>query len=247
VEIDPRLEGIVHKAMQPDPERRYQSVEALRAELDRVRHTPAEIRHARPARVARPKRPLGRKAAVLVAAALLVGLGLGLRVRPLPPAAPPPPRSREDSLRRTTIYLPVSWGWKLEKPAWKNSLGMTFAALPGTSVLVCIHETRKADYAAYAAANSPVDTAWQNASADGDRPVVHVTGDDAQRFCAWLSRKEGVRYRLPTEQEWTTAVAPGMAQPGAEVFPWGQGWPPPNRTELGFRCVIQTPSGAERR
>jgi len=32
--------------------------------------------------------------------------------------------------------------------------------------------------------------------------VVCVSFEDAERFCRWLSEKEGRRYRLPTEAEW---------------------------------------------
>jgi formylglycine-generating enzyme required for sulfatase activity len=40
-------------------------------------------------------------------------------------------------------------------------------------------------------------------------PVVEVTWGDAVAFCRWLSRQEGVDYRLPTEAEWLWAAAPG--------------------------------------
>jgi formylglycine-generating enzyme required for sulfatase activity len=35
-----------------------------------------------------------------------------------------------------------------------------------------------------------------------DHPVVCVSHRDVEEFCEWLTRKEGRRYRLPTEAEW---------------------------------------------
>ncbi|HUY92566.1 MAG TPA: SUMF1/EgtB/PvdO family nonheme iron enzyme [Pirellulales bacterium] len=51
--------------------------------------------------------------------------------------------------------------------------------------------------------DSPLAT-WQTPGfpQTGEHPVVDVTWNDAQRFCQWLTNREGRRYRLPTEAEW---------------------------------------------
>lgn len=126
-----------------------------------------------------------------------------------------------------------------------NSLGMKFVPVPGTTILMCIHETRKADYAVYAAKNANVNESWKNPNYEGipvstgdDHPVCNVSWEDAAAFCDWLSKKEQRRYRLPTDHEWSMAVGIGGREdtrltPGSlnEKIPgeyiWGTQWPPP--------------------
>jgi formylglycine-generating enzyme required for sulfatase activity len=54
--------------------------------------------------------------------------------------------------------------------------------------------------------------------ADAQHPVVYVSSKEAEKFCQWLSAKEGRTYRLPTEAEWEFA-ARGME---GRTYPWGE-------------------------
>jgi formylglycine-generating enzyme required for sulfatase activity len=140
---------------------------------------------------------------------------------------------------------------KIPANAFVNTLGMPFVPVPGTEVSFSIWETRVKDYAVYAAANSGVDASWKKPSVleisisqETTHPVVKVSWEDANAFCAWLTKKElaagkitaNQRYRLPTDVEWSVAVGLGRetgSTPEAkdmgvkDVYPWGKEWPPP--------------------
>ncbi|MEM8934931.1 MAG: SUMF1/EgtB/PvdO family nonheme iron enzyme [Pseudomonadota bacterium] len=51
----------------------------------------------------------------------------------------------------------------------------------------------------------PADNGWGR----GDRPVVNISFEDAASYAAWLSKKTGSNYRLPTEAEWEYAARAG--------------------------------------
>lgn len=96
-----------------------------------------------------------------------------------------------------------------------NSLGMVFVPVPGSKLLVCAHETRGQDFAAYVTANPGIAEAKPRGYAEADvfwgwedHPVT-TTWDEAAAFCAWLSQKEGRKYRLPTEKEWEKVAGIG--------------------------------------
>lgn len=131
--------------------------------------------------------------------------------------------------------------------AYTNPLGMKFVPVPGTQILMCIHETRNKDYAQYAAESRGVDSRWKGVvfelskakytiKNDAEHPVVNVSWEDATAFCAWLGRKDGKTYRLPTDHEWSCAVGVGDQENARDTpeakdckvpgFPWGAGYPP---------------------
>ena len=114
---------------------------------------------------------------------------------------------------------------------WVNTLGM--GMVPVGDVHMAVSETRVRDFEAFVqAAHYDAEGGMSSAmKQDGfarrnlswkspgfpqtpDDPVVGVCWEDADQFCAWLTKKERSegaitafqRYRLPTDREWSEAV-----------------------------------------
>lgn len=161
-------------------------------------------------------------------------------------AAPPPP----------ALITPVT---ATKARPFENTLGMKFVPVvnykDGKKVLFSIWETRRQDYAAYAAKNRGVDESWKRVEYNGvpvghedEHPVVKVSWESAVAYCAWLTQMErdsgriGPKdeYRLPTDMEWSYAVGIGEREEASTSaspedkdgkvegeYPWGRTFPPP--------------------
>ena len=179
-------------------------------------------------------------------------VGCGKKTTPAEPVTKPEPKVAVKK-PEPAKGEPKAAGKKSTPPkAFTNTLGMKFVSVPGTEVAFCIWETRVKDYATYAAANEGVDAGWkkpeffdEDYKQEETHPVVNVSWNDANAFCAWLTKKElaegkikeGQKYRLPTDAEWSVAVGLGQEKGNTpkeknwgikDVYPWGKEWPPPN-------------------
>lgn len=86
-------------------------------------------------------------------------------------------------------------------------------------------EVTNAEYAGFVRdANYEVPSHWvrgQPLPGQEEWPVVNVSPRDAEAFAAWRSKRDGVTYRLPTEEEWEFAARSGGEY---KAYPWGDSW-----------------------
>jgi hypothetical protein len=149
---------------------------------------------------------------------------------------------------------------------FRNSLGMRFVPVPGTSLLASVWQTRCSDFDAVMQGARQARRLPHFKQAP-DHPVVWVTHVEATQFCNQLSvrdRAAGLigpqdRYRLPSDLEWSR-MAGLDREPGRSprerngrvesVYPWGTEWPPPaDAGNTGASCerepgVATMPAGS---
>lgn len=115
---------------------------------------------------------------------------------------------------------------------WKNSLGMSLVKLSGGTFRMGsrsetdapIHDVTLSPFwiGQFEVTNAEFDPFWKRTRFPGslanNQPAVRVSWANARKYCAWLSKKEGRRYRLPTEAEWEYAARGGLDQ---MEYPWG--------------------------
>jgi formylglycine-generating enzyme required for sulfatase activity len=83
-----------------------------------------------------------------------------------------------------------------------------------TCFYISRHPVTNAQFEMFDPAHKAKRPSW----ADENHPAVYVSSVEAIRFCEWLSRRDGKKYRLPTEAEWEYA-ARGT---DGRSYPWGE-------------------------
>jgi eukaryotic-like serine/threonine-protein kinase len=150
--------------------------------------------------------------------------------RPTPTEAPPP-RADMVALPGGTFRVGLADVPPISTRYSQTYLTWVYSQWPAHDVLIkpfAIDRTEvtNAEYADFvnATGHAPPPGVW-----DGDHPkpgeeklpVSNVSLDDARAFAVWRSRRDGVSYRLPTEEEWEYAARGGDP---ARLFPWGGSW-----------------------
>ena len=125
---------------------------------------------------------------------------------------------------------------RIDEPAPKGEedLAWGYAQWPANTVTVLPFaldrtEVSNEEYAQFVKeTNHPAPEDWNgNEPFTGKEqwPVRYVSYEDAEAFAAWRSKRDGARYRLPSEEEWEFAARNG-GDAATTVFPWGTQWTP---------------------
>ncbi len=72
-----------------------------------------------------------------------------------------------------------------------------------------------------------------------NHPVYSISADAADAYVAWLARRTGRRFRLPTEAEWELAAA----GPDGHEFPWGEQFLADHANTVETGLLSTTPVG----
>lgn len=77
-----------------------------------------------------------------------------------------------------------------------------------------------------AATGHPAPENWRGGKPSEEQkklPVTFVSYFDARDFAAWISKRDNILCRLPSEEEWEYAARNGSQQ---NIYPWGNDWIP---------------------
>ncbi|HWB05965.1 MAG TPA: bifunctional serine/threonine-protein kinase/formylglycine-generating enzyme family protein [Verrucomicrobiales bacterium] len=237
------LDRVVERAMQEEPEKRYQHAAEVKSEVDKA-SVPGN-------------RGVWWKAGGLLALAA----GAAWIWTKWPNNAKEENPMRPGNAAAPSMDVPVT-----------NGLGITLLPTGTPGVLMAVGEVRRRDFEAFVRAKGPAgegdvmvpnDTSWTAEpgswetppglpAQSPDHPVVAVDQMEAEAFCLWLTAQERAagrlgsreRYRLPTVDEWLTATGRTGGLEAYQVKLSASVVPSPERT--GPVPVVMMPADAVR-
>ena len=210
-----------------------------------------------PAVVAPPKRNLMLVVLAVVIVLVLGGGGFGLwlvksfRTTSGPPITPSPGVSPSDDGKPPdpVFYKPEF----VMIPAGTFQMGRTGATVAEVPVhavtvkpfYIDKNEVTNAEYEQFVKATGhEAPSNWVgNKPIAGQEllPVTFVSYSDANAFAAWRSKRDGVQYRLPTEEEWEYAARGGNQN---NIYPWGNTWVEGNAITKSSGATMPRPVGS---
>ena len=148
--------------------------------------------------------------------------------------------SRPDAPARRTICKPEPYKQEFKVIELDNDTKITFVKIPGGTITLPDGKSTPVNSTLWAMTTEISNAQYANFDPSHDsriesgdflqfsvaergfpcnlpnQPVSHVSQNDAEKFCEWLSKKSGVQCRLPSIPEWQWIARAG----NNEEYPW---------------------------
>jgi formylglycine-generating enzyme required for sulfatase activity/serine/threonine protein kinase len=176
-----------------------------------------------------PKRKSMLPVVLVIALVVLVGGGIGgyfvlkgLKPSPAGPTKPPvdpvdvPIKADLIEINGGTFQMGRNDSLQTESPAHQvtvNDFAMDKTEVTNAEYAQFVRQTNHAPPEQWGSVKPP--------AGDDHLPVSNVSYEDAVAFADWRSKRDGVTYRLPTEEEWEYAARNGDKD---NLYPWGNAW-----------------------